>query len=800
MASQVSPGVVLRERDLSNAVIVAQSNQTGAFASTFQKGPIGEVVYISSQKDLLDTFGKPSEANAEDWFVASEFLGYGGQLAVVRAQTGANNATDDGTAVLVKTVGDWEGGTGSSKKIVARTAGSWGNSLKAIVVDSGADQYVTFGSTPAGIAVNQQITFTGGVTAKVLSWDADTKTAALVLASGVAKITTSDTLDIPDTGVAATTSNLAAGTGYRNGTSVETTGGSGTGLRVNTTVNVGSTVSVNLTAGGASYATGAAIATTGGTGNGLTVNVTTDAGTVQSVTIAAAGTGYTVGNTITIVGGNNAAQFTITAVEGGVTSVTISAGGSGYVVNDTITITGSTGTASTFKVASVTDTQISVTAVSDWYTNTEIPGTSLKLSAIGPRPGTSQYATDRGLSNDEVHVAIIDVTGNISGAAETVVERLTYLSKISDAKSTEGANIYYKDLINQESGYIYHGAALSTIITGSSWNSSSGNISGSLAISGVIAHNLSGAIDDYAYTAGEITSAYDEFADSEKVAVDFVLMGGSLPLEDDTKSKALKCIAVATARRDSIAFVSPHKGNQIGTSGSLSSAQQRDRTLAFFDGMTSSSYAVFDSGYKYIYDRFNDKYRYIPCNGDVAGICVATSSALDDWYSPAGLSRGGVRNAVKLAYNPSKDDRDQLYSTRINPIVSVSGSGIVLFGDKTALASPSAFDRINVRRLFLNIEKRVEGLAKAVLFELNDELTRSNFSASVNSYLNEVQARQGLTDFLVVCDSSNNTPDVIDRNEFVAELYLKPTRSINYVTVTFTATRTGVSFAEVVGR
>ena len=216
--------------------------------------------------------------------------------------------------------------------------------------------------------------------------------------------------------------------------------------------------------------------------------------------------------------------------------------------------------------------------------------------------------------------------------------------------------------------------------------------------------------------------------------------------------------------------------------------------------MTSTSYAVFDSGYKYIYDRFNDVYRYIPTNGDIAGLCVATSVAQDDWFSPAGLTRGGIRNAVKLAYNPSKADRDELYQNRINPVVSISGSGITLFGDKTALASPSAFDRINVRRLFLNIEKRVEQLAKGVLFELNDELTRSNFGAAVNSYLNEVQARQGLTDFLVVCDTSNNTPDVIDRNEFVAELFLKPTRSINYVTVTFTATRTGISFAEVVGR
>ena len=217
-------------------------------------------------------------------------------------------------------------------------------------------------------------------------------------------------------------------------------------------------------------------------------------------------------------------------------------------------------------------------------------------------------------------------------------------------------------------------------------------------------------------------------------------------------------------------------------------------------GMTSTSYAVLDSGYKNMYDRFNDKYRWVATNGDIAGLCVNTSTTNADWISPAGLARGGVRNIVKLAYNPNKADRDELYQARINPIVSFPGTGSVLFGDKTALASPSAFDRINVRRLFLNIEKRVERLGKSVLFEMNDEVTRGGFLSTINAYLNDIVAQQGITDFLVVCDTSNNTADVIDRNEFVAELFIKPARSINYVTVTFTATRTGVSFAEGVGR
>ena len=278
-------------------------------------------------------------------------------------------------------------------------------------------------------------------------------------------------------------------------------------------------------------------------------------------------------------------------------------------------------------------------------------------------------------------------------------------------------------------------------------------------------------------------------------------MGGSMAAESDTKVKANAVIGVATSRTDCVAFVSPHGGNQIAASGgALTSTAQRDNTIAFFDSLPSTSYAVFDSGIKYTYDRFNDKYVYVGCNGDIAGLCVRTSETVDDWISPAGLNRGGLRNVVKLAYNPNKADRDELYQSRINPVVSFPGSGPVLFGDKTALASPSAFDRINVRRLFLNIEARAEGLAKQVLFEQNDSITRGGFNSAITSYLAEVQARRGLTDYLVVCDETNNTPAVIDRNEFVAELYLKPTRSINYVTVTVTATRTGVAFSEVTGR
>lgn len=640
MASQVSPGIIIKERDLSNAVITGAQQITSAFASTFQKGPINEIVNISSQKQMIDVFGKPSDANAEDWYVASEFLNYGGRLAVVRAATSVLNATATGTGVLLRNNLDFEAGTGSSQTFVAKTAGTWGNSLKVVVVDRGHDQYVTFNAAFAvAPAVGSTLTFASGTESTVVS-----------------------------------------------------------------------------------------------------VNGTT---------------------------------LVLNSVDG------------------TLVVSGDV-----LEEAGAADADLTVTTTSDWYTNTAIDTTGLTLAAIGPRPGTSVYASSRSIANDEVHVIVIDTTGNISGSANTIVERFTYLSKLSDGRGSEGGNTYYKEVLNDQSTFVYTGADLAA-----NFGDTAEEMDGDdFAIYGFDTTDLTGGTDDYSYDNGQIGNAYDLFLDTEETTVDFILMGGSMALEAETKAKASKVISIATSRKDCVAFVSPHKGSQVGSSGALTTSQQKTNTINFFNGLTSTSYAVFDSGYKYFYDRFNDKYRYLPCNGDIAGLCVATSSALDDWYSPAGVNRGSLRNAVKLAYNPNKADRDELYQARINPIVSFPGSGVTLFGDKTALASPSAFDRINVRRLFLNIQKRAEGLAKQVLFDQNDETTRASFASALNSYMSEIQSRRGVTDFLVVCDDTNNTPDVIDRYEFVAEVYIKPTRTINYITVTLTATKTGVSFAEVVGR
>jgi hypothetical protein len=547
MAGQVSPGIVLRERDLTNQVVVNSIANTAALVGTFEKGPIGVITSITSEKQLVEVFGKPNNNNYEDWFVGSTFLSYGGQLVVVRLDdSDLSNAVSTGDdPVLIKSADDFDANQASYDfKFAARTPGTWGNAIKV--------EWIT-----------------GAVSA-----------------------------------------------------------------------------------------------------------------------------------------------------------------------NDYATATYNTGA---------------------------------KWSSLAAKPAT---ATD-------IHILVIDETGELTGTAGSVLESYFFASTTSTAVNSEGETNYYINLLNRKSKYVYAGLAVSGTDSGLSMGTGA---------------------DSYSADLANFQSALDLFSDIENINIDFILAGGSITYGatpgDSTKTKALDAINIASSRKDCIAFVSPYR-NFVNLS---STSAQKAAIITYFSLLPSTSYAVYDSGYKYIYDRWNDTYRYVPCCGDVAGLCVQTSVNAEDWFSPAGLNRGNLKNAVKLAYTPTKEDRDQLYINRINPITAFPGQGIVLFGDKTALATPSAFDRINVRRLFLAIQKRIGAVAKNVLFELNDETTRSTFFSVVNSYMGEVQAKRGVTDYLVVCDETNNTPDVIDRNEFVAEIYVKPTRSINYITITFVATRTGVSFAEVVGQ
>lgn len=404
-------------------------------------------------------------------------------------------------------------------------------------------------------------------------------------------------------------------------------------------------------------------------------------------------------------------------------------------------------------------------------------------------PATSTYATRAATSNDEVHIVVVDLTGAITGTANTVVEKFGFLSKAGDAKNTDGSSNYYKDVINSKSKYIWW---MGHPDTGDNWGQTAiqvANTGGGYDGLAVNNFDLSSG-KDTAPTAGNRNTSYDLFTNVDSVDVSLLLSG---ECTGDTVPDHL--VSIAETRKDCLVFVSPQLSDVLNNSGLEASSIKTYR-----DTITSSSYAVMDSGWKYQYDKYNDVYRWLPLNGDIAGLCVKTDLDRDPWFSPAGLNRGQIKNVVKLAWNPTKAERDTLYNSGINPVVTFPGEGTVLFGDKTLLNRPEAMDRINVRRLFIVLEKTVARASRSSLFEFNDEFTRAQFVNLVEPYLREIQGRRGIYDFRVVCDTTNNTPEVIDRNEFVGDIYVKPARSINFIQLNFVAVRTGVAFNEIVGR
>ena len=481
---------------------------------------------------------------------------------------------------------------------------------------------------------------------------------------------------------------------------------------------------------------------------------------------------------------------------------------------------------------------VGVSAVKDWFeqqnivlTTTDTNGNPLKLEwdQVADAPGTSSYAASRGGRFDEVHVVLIDDKGTITGNAGTVLEKHLNLSKAKDAEYSVGSTAYWRKYLATNSRYIYGGSAPAGIVTSgftagtataignldadSGWDQDASGVN--FGLSGVVTASLGGGTNygdktDYT-TSGALTSGVDDlitgyglFENTEEVEVDFILMGAAHHPKEQSQAVAEKVIAVAEARKDAVAFVSPHRQAFLndGVAGSVTVNNIDTMTtnvVSFFAPITSTTYGVFDSGYKYMFDRFNNTFRYVPLNGDIAGTCARTDLEQFPWFSPAGTARGSILNSVKLVYNPGKKQRDILYSNRVNPVILSPGAGIVLFGDKTAFGKSSAFDRINVRRLFIFLEDAISAAAKDQLFEFNDELTRTNFVNIIEPFLREVQSNRGIFDFVVICDETNNTAAVIDRNEFVADIFIKPARSINFIGLTFVATRTGVDFEEVIG-
>jgi hypothetical protein len=712
---QLSPGVLVREVDLTVGRADNVLDNIGAIAGPFAIGPVDEAIDITTEQQLINTFGKPlsTDAQYEYWMSASSFLSYGGVLKVVRTSGSTlnnSNSTRSGTSsgsLKIKNYDDYNANYSDDSVtwgFAAKNPGSWANNLKVCLIDDKADQVLSIAST-SGISVGMGVTtpLTNQVVAGL-----GTTTIFNGYLKGIVTGVGASTIDVKIIS-RVTSSGIESATSYSQRDQLNS---------------------------------------------------------------------FRPGNVVSVINSSGV----------GVATNTLSSADN---------------------------------SVLDWYDQQTLGLTNSTIywKSIAPKPISSNYSLSRQGKNDGIHVVIIDDLGTVTGIQGNLLEKHLFLSKSIDAISAENSpqKTFWKDYLALNSAYVYAGdnpsdgsdgfvaasgfsSGFTGITTASGlWNQEAQGVTYNVV--GNITYNLTGGVDYSAAggmtaTLGDLVTSYELFSNRDEIQVDYLINGPGLATKADSQAKANYLISIAEARKDCMAVISPHRADVVDVTNTTT---QTNNIIQFFSPLSSSSYAVFDSGYKYTYDRFNNKFRYIPCNPDVAGLMVRTNILAYPWFSPAGQQRGIINNAIKLAYNPNKAQRDQLYPQRINSIINQPGTGILLFGDKTALGYASAFDRINVRRLFLTVEQALQRSAQAQLFELNDEITRANFRNIVEPYLRDVQAKRGLYGFLVICDSSNNTPDVVDNNEFRADIFLKPAKSINYVTLTFVATRTGVSFEEVAG-
>ena len=720
MPFQISPGVNVSEIDLTT-IVPAVSSTSGAIGGVFKWGPVEDRILISSEDELVSTFGKPTANNYETFFSAANFLAYGNSLYVSRAAANSYNAIANtglaktigeenptvaaNAAILIKNTGDFEyqkstfeTSVWSNVFFIAKYAGENGNSLRLSVCPSAAayqsSLYVYPGSNVEVKAITNQ--------ANSISYG-----FSIAVGSAVANVTFG------------CNSNTAFAVLVANSHKSQ--------------ISVGDIVLVGNSTVGQQYME---ISTIGN-------NVSTDNALYQSNT-----------------------YFNLTFSD-------------------------------TFKQrADFTQTSFS-TASRPGNTASVYVGTRFwkYFNLFDTAPGVSNYVATRTSNTsiqDEVHVVVIDERGKITGLPGQILETHSRLSRAIDARGEQGGTIYYRDKLNTYSEYVWSTRDLLV-----SAYTSDQFPAVNTSLSGVTTYDFAGGQDgqdENTIPVQYLAQAYDKFKSAEDVDVSLIVAGKARGNIGEVLPNYI-IDNIAETRRDCVVFVSPALEDSVNVPGrELANIQE------FRNAMRSTSYAVLDSGYKYQYDKYNDVYRWVPMNGDIAGLCVRTDNTRDPWFSPAGFNRGNIKNIVKLAFNPNQAERDVLYRAGVNPVVNFKGQGTVLYGDKTLLAQPSAFDRINVRRLFIVMEKAIAVAAKSSLFEFNDDFTRAAFRNLIEPYLRDIQGRRGIYDFRVVCDTTNNTPEVIDRNEFRGDIYVKPSRSINFIQLNFVAVRTGVEFDEIVGK
>ena len=720
-----SPGILIREVDLTIGRIDGTTGKVGGIVGPFEKGPVGEPTPITGENDLFDQFGQPHDTDKqyETWMVASSYLAYGGSLSVIRADDTElkNGFAGSASSVKIKSTEHYQElgyqeNTLSSVTLAARNPGTWSNGIRVAIIDGMADQILS--------GIGTTLTVGAGITQTV-----------------------------PDNTVISGVGTTSLLNGHFKGIVTQ--------VGPNTSVGLG-----------------------------------TDQISVKFLShVSAAGTE-------TPKDYNSIYKFSANV------NTTVSTGGT----------VAATGTQDWFDQQTYDVTTASVGGGTTTVT--------AKWNAIAEKPGTSSYASERGGRFDEVHVVVIDAKGTISGNAGTILEKHLSLSKAKDATFSVGSPSYWRKYLYTNSTNIFGlgGNEIGIVTTGftsdftqfsdGGWDQDADGIvfnscgqtnleiANGTNYGGKTGIGSTGALDS---GLGDLIAGYQTFESDTVDNVDFLLMGSGKYGQDSTRQLATTLISVAEERKDAVAFISPSRDRILSDTADQSKATVyddqtiTDNLVEFYDTITSSTFAVFDSGYKYMYDRFNEVFRYVPLNGDVAGTCARNDINDFPWFSPAGTDRGAILNAVKLPYNPTRLQRDKLYSNRINPVINSPGAGIILFGDKTGFAKASAFDRINVRRLFIYLENGIAAAAKDQLFEFNDEITRANFVNIVEPFLRDVQSKRGIQDYVVVCDETNNTASVIDNNEFIADIFIKPARSINFIGLTFVATRSGVSFEEVIG-
>ena len=759
MPFALSPGVTVIEKDFSS-IIPAVSTSAGATAGVFSWGPVAEPTTVTSEDVLVERFGKPNDSNFKSFFTAANFLSYTNNLIVNRIDTGGirNAVVSAGGEVLDVTFT----APGSGFKVGHNTT-----------VSFSAPQ------TAGGTTATGTVVLSGGA---VVGFN---------ISSGGSGYTTAPAIVISAPDVEGGQQALATAT-IANGVVTAITlvsGHEGSGYLIAPSVTIES-------------------APAGGTNAQATANVATSV--ISKINITNGGSGYTSAPTVTITASNQGTVGSV-VLPTGLTAV-LSAN-TGVKINNTAEY-----------VANFRDYQQSVygmfaakypgslgngiqvilvdNAVYTWASsNTSNPTAKLILNSFPGAPGTSTQASRKNIANDELHVLVLDsVRGTWSGTPGSVLEKYTYLSKLKGITRSDGTNLYFRDAINSGSKYLWVLNTPSSVQINDpqnvDWNMNIDNIAAGTNLrdlkSTAQVLTLSGGLDDYNASAGEIEAAFMQFTNADLYDISLIAAG------DVSVETANKLIGdLAEVRRDCVVFVSPR--NEDGTPIIASGDAGVQAIRSFKSTLTNSTYAVLDSGWKYQYDRYNDTYRWVPLNGDMAGLCARTDYTADPWFSPGGFTRGQVKNVVKLGFNPGQVERDNLYKESVNPVVTFPGQGTVLFGDKTFTSKPSAFDRINVRRLFIVLEKAIATAAKYQLFEFNDDFTRAQFRNLVEPFLRNVQGRRGIVDFRVKCDATNNTGEVIDRNEFVASLFIKPNRSINFITLNFVAARSSVSFDEIGG-